>query len=423
MSALEKAKIKHWNELVTQANHILTLWRKFCEGPHPRDGYSGYVVGEEYLIEMDELLGEGLLSHLSAEFPEDFQGVKKFTDLLSLDIPNGAISKLRLIAQRRTFDGTFCQVCKAWQESFPASKQIFTSPIIAAYLESHKNNGSSKNTLSLYGSLLTRFAETFRILPTEPEPIEQFLGQFPHDTTRYDYYKILRWFYKWAGSRYSIPNPTDKMRAPKVKKKVVPSLSRKELEKVIRQSYTKRDRAIILLLSGCGLRVSEAVNLKFRDVFDDVLIIKDAEGVKTGGRNVPLGPEIRKALLDLKDGHDASDAIFWGTHPTQPLKQAGFAGVVKKAFQDAGIEGKRPSPHTLRHTFARNWITQGGDVASLQRILGHENLETTQRYFALGIEELVNKNQKHNPLSDMLDQRLSTDDDRLSTLDHNISQW
>ncbi len=55
--------------------------------------------------------------------------------------------------------------------------------------------------------------------------------------------------------------------------------------------------------------------------------------------------------------------------------------------------------------------------------MGHENLETTQRYLALGVEELINKNQKHNPLSDMLDQRLSIEDDRLSPLDPNISQW
>lgn len=184
-----------------------------------------------------------------------------------------------------------------------------------------------------------------------------------------------------------------------------------------------RDRAIVLVLSGCGLRVSEAVNLTFGDVLDDVLIIKDAKGAKSGGRKVPLNQEIKQALLDLKDGHDVSEPIFWGTHPTQPLKQAGIAGVVKKAFQSAGIEGKRASPHTPRHTFARNWITQGGDIASLQRILGHENLATTQRYLALVVEDLVDKNQKHNPLSGMLDQRLSAADDRLSLLDPNISQW
>lgn len=166
--------------------------------------------------------------------------------------------------------------------------------------------------------------------------------------------------------------------------------------------------------------MSEAVNLTFKDIVEDVVIIKNG---KTGNRTVPLKPEIKKALLTLKDGHDASEPIFWGTHPTQPLKQAGFAGIVKKAFQNAGIEDKHSSPHMLRPTFVKNRITQDGDVASLRRILGHDNLETMQRYLALSIEELVGKNQKHNPLSDMLDRRLSTDDDGLSPLDPHIPQW
>lgn len=300
---------------------------------------------------------------------------------------------------------------------------MLTKPLIDAYLECLKNEGRSNNTIGLCSSLLRRLEREHEYLSTKPETLERFLSRFKHDTTRNDYYKVLRWFYKWLSGRYSFPNPTDEMRAPKVKKKVVPSLSRNELEKFIRQAYTMRDRAIVLVLSGCGLRVSEAVNLTFGDVLDDVLIIKDAKGAKSGGRKVPLNQEIKQALLDLKDGHDVSEPIFWGTHPTQPLKQAGIAGVVKKAFQSAGIEGKRASPHTPRHTFARNWITQGGDIASLQRILGHENLATTQRYLALVVEDLVDKNQKHNPLSGMLDQRLSAADDRLSLLDPNISQW
>ena len=342
MTPMDKAKIEHWDDLVNQANYVLRLWRNFYAGPHPTTGgFNGYVVDDACLSEIDTLLGEALVSHLRAEFPQHFQGVKRFADLLSLKLPGDAISKLRLVSQRRTFDGTFCQICDAWQQTPSAIKQMPTKSLIDAYLEFHNNNGASKNTVSLYGSLLNRFEKQFEYLPAEPETLERFLGQFQHDTTRYDYYKVLRWFYKWVSSRFSIPNPTDKMRAPKVKKKIIPSLSSKELEKVIKQPFTKRDYAILLLLSGCGLRVSEAVNLRFKDILDDLLIIKDA---KTGSRNVPLSPEIRKALLELKDGHDASEPIFWGTHPIQPLKQAGFAGVVKKAFQKAEIKGKRPSP-------------------------------------------------------------------------------
>jgi site-specific recombinase XerD len=123
----------------------------------------------------------------------------------------------------------------------------------------------------------------------------------------------------------------------------------------------------------------------------------------------------------LKNGHKQDAPVFWGVHPTKPLAYAGFTGIVQKAFKKAEIDGKRASPHTLRHTFGRNWITQGGDVASLKAILGHANIAMTQQYMTLSIEDLVSKNKQYNPLISMADDRLTVPDDRLTTPEPELS--
>jgi integrase/recombinase XerD len=217
--------------------------------------------------------------------------------------------------------------------------------------------------------------------------------------------------------RYDISNPTDKMRTPRVKKKIVPSLSKTEIQQLFNQPLGKRDYAILRTLVGTGIRVGECINIKWQDIGEDILKVSG----KTGGRNVPLNPEIRDALLALKNGHKPADPVFWGAHPNQPLRHAGFLNLVRRAFKNAGIEGKRASPHTLRHSFARNWITQGGDVASLKDILGHSSLAITQGYLALSSEDLISKNKKYNPLLSLVDDRLTPNADSITRADDRIN--
>ena len=267
----------------------------------------------------------------------------------------------------------------------------------------------------MYGSVLKRFVAEYEYLPTHPEQIESFIEQFSGDLTRYNYYKIIRYFYKWLSERHNIANATDKMKAPRVKKKIVPSLSLEELRKVLAQPLSQRDRAAIMVMAGCGLRVGEVIGLTFNHIGDDVLTVPHRS--KTGERIVPLAPRIRDALLVLKDGHGGDEPVFWGTHPTQPLGHAGFLQIVRKAFHGAGIEGKRASPHTLRHTFGRIWTAQGGNVATLKEIMGHAEISTTQRYITLSARDLLASNKRFNPFVTDSDERLTAHDYRITPND------
>jgi len=412
MTAIEQARSEHWRVITKQAESLRSLWWKYLDGPYI-GADTGYIVDDAYFESVDRLVVSSLLSHLKSEFSE-FESIADWKGLFGVNLSSTQLSKLDLISHRGTFQGT-CAICEHWQESQSAKPALMTLQLMQAYLEPHK---SSPSTYQMYFSILSRFAKAYEFLPIEPEPIEDFLSQFKGDTTRLSYYKALRWFYKWCERRYEVTNPIDKVRAPRARKKVVPSLSREEVGRLLNQKFSKRDRTILQLLVGCGLRVGEASRLTFEDISKDTLKVPVTG--KTGERVVPLRHDIRDALLALRDGHKLDAPIFWGTHPTQPLKTAGFEQVVKKAFEGAGIQGKRSSPHTLRHTFARSWITNGGDVISLQKILGHASLEETQKYVSLVTDDLVSKNQKFNPLLSVT-QDISPADDSISPTDDSIS--
>jgi len=409
MTAIEEAKSEHWKELSDTAAQILGFWREDAEHPH-YIGDNACIITDDQFELIDGVIAQSLLAHLKAEFGE-FADIAKWQQLLFLGHAK-ALGKLVIVAKRRTFKGE-CDICRDYQTGAPVS--LSTTEAVTAFLESHKAKGSSPHTIKHYQSCLSKFVASYKDLPSEPEPIENFLEQWEGSTKR-DYFKLIRNLYRFLNKRHGTINPTNKMDLPKVKGKVVSSLSSGELRRLCKVAKSsKRDNAILLLLSGTGIRVGEASNLKFGDIEEDTLKVDG----KTGGCVVPLFPQVRDALLVLKDGHGASDFVFWGEHPHQPLGVAGFQRVVKKSFTEAGITGKRASPHTLRHSFARNWITQGGDAVSLKAILGHASLEMTQRYVNLAVENLQSKNSRHNPLLCL--GSLSQPDGSISSADRSIS--
>ena len=420
MTAIEEAKSRHWKELSDTAAQILGFWGEDAEHPH-YVGSKDCIVDDGQLESIDGIIALNLLVHLKAEFGE-FADIARWQDLL-FPGHDKAVEKLVIAAKRRTFEGK-CDICKSYFTEAPApAPALSTTEAVSAFLESHKAKGSSPHTIEHYCSCLNKLSAKFKELPTEPEPIEDFLSQW-QGSTRRDYFKLIRNLYRFLNKRHGIANPTDKMDLPKVKGKIVASLSSDELRRLCEVAKSsKRDNAILLLLSGSGIRVGEASNLKFGDIGEDTLKVDG----KTGGRVVPLFPQVRDALLALKNGHGASDSVFWGEHPHQPLGIAGFQRVVKKSFTEAGITGKRASPHTLRHSFGRNWITQGGDTVSLKAILGHASLEMTQKYANLAIEDLQGKNSRHNPLLclsslSQSDGSITSPDRSISPLDNGLSR-
>jgi len=240
-----------------------------------------------------------------------------------------------------------------------------------------------------YGVLLRRFNYACPELPTEPGAIERFLGDLQgSDETRHGYYRALRAFYGWASKRLKVKNAMKKLSPPRRQKKRPRTLTLAELGWLLAAPLGERDRALVNLFIDTGIREGEAVGLGRDDIEDETIVV---EG-KTGQREVPISEETRRQLLEIAvDGY-----IFAGSRG--PLTASGAYQAVVRAMTLAGISGKKLGPHTLRHTFGRQYVVAGGDLVSLQRILGHASISTTRIYADLDLRDVVNQHRRFTPL-------------------------
>ena len=183
-------------------------------------------------------------------------------------------------------------------------------------------------------------------------------------------------------------NPCDKVDAPKLGKYLPEVLSVDEVSSIMETVDTStwmglRDRALLEILYGCGLRVSEAVGLKVSCLFfEDGFVRIIGKGNKE--RLVPMGEmagEALQAYLEARPSSsqlEDSDVVFINRHGKGLSRVSAFK-TVKKAALMAGIT-KEISPHTFRHSFATHLIENGADLRIVQEMLGHESVTTTEIY-------------------------------------------
>lgn len=161
-------------------------------------------------------------------------------------------------------------------------------------------------------------------------------------------------------------------------KKLPIVLSREEINKIIEVLPNKKHKLLISLAYGAGLRVSEVINLKVKDINPEELTIhlKDAKGKKD---RITIFPEkIKFDIINIMDGKDKNNFIFEserGGKLTERTAQKVFENALKKS----GIQ-KDATFHSLRHSFATHLLENGVDIRYVQELLGHQNIRTTQLY-------------------------------------------
>lgn len=162
-----------------------------------------------------------------------------------------------------------------------------------------------------------------------------------------------------------------------------------------------RDRAILEVLYGCGLRVSELCDLKIRDLdLDEGLVCVFGKGAKE--RLVPIGADarfaVRRYLRESRPGLDrgASEGRVFLNQRGRPLSRMGVWKIVRRYVERAGIV-KRVTPHTLRHSFATHLLEGGADLASVQEMLGHADISTTEIYTHVDRSHLRQVHRAHHP--------------------------
>ena len=200
-------------------------------------------------------------------------------------------------------------------------------------------------------------------------------------------------------------SPADNLSAPKLWLNLPKFLKLAEVEKLLKQPDEKdyrgnRDKAMLELLYASGLRVSELIKLRIRDInFKDGFLICRGKGNKE--RVIPLGKSASSAVESyIRSSRPRflkkeTDFLFL-TSRGKPITRQGFWKILKKYADRAGLD-KDISPHVLRHTFATHLLERGADLRSVQMMLGHSQITTTQIYTHVSRSQLRRVYDKFHP--------------------------
>ncbi|MEW5976583.1 MAG: tyrosine recombinase XerC [Acidobacteriota bacterium] len=293
----------------------------------------------------------------------------------------------------------------------------------AAYLRYERN--VSPHTLRNYLSDLEQFRDylnppeadgerkEFRIEEIDHHLIREFLGHLYglkiEKSSMARKLSSIRSFCKFLFREHLLKNnPALLVKTPKVPKKIPRHLTVENTVKLIESPdldapLGKRDRAILELLYACGVRVSELSGLNLEDVnFRDNLLLVRGKGRKE--RWVPFGHHCYQALRcyleqrvsDAGATAEGSKAPLFLNHLGTRLSTRSVARLIDKYVLVSGL-GQKVTPHAMRHSFATHMLNSGADLRSIQELLGHKNLATTQRYTHLSIGHLMEQYDKAHP--------------------------
>lgn len=293
-----------------------------------------------------------------------------------------------------------------------------------AYLELER--GLSRNTLHAYRSDLAQLGEFLALRGVSPSrarhgDLAAFLSELAGGSderppvaaaTLQRKAACLRSFYRHLRREGLIEHdPTADLRSPPKTKRLPKVLSREQVAKLLEQPNgvdpsALRDRALLELMYACGLRVSETTGLELGDVDPEEGMLR-ARGKGAKERIVPVGRRAVTALnIYLERGRPRIVGLRVETHlflnhRGGALTRQGLYKIIQSHARRAGL-AERMTPHTLRHTFATHLLAGGCDLRSLQEMLGHADLATTQIYTHLSAERLKGAYFDAHPRAHML---------------------
>jgi integrase/recombinase XerD len=263
-----------------------------------------------------------------------------------------------------------------------------TAAAVEAFIASRRARGCSASYERWLRYTLGKLAAAYEELPTAPEQVEAVLAGLEgvSGRTRFDVWSATRWFYRWAAARLNVPDAARVVQPPLRRRKLLRTLTEQEVDRLLGSRLSRRDRALVQLLLDTGMRIGEAASLTWATVGPSVVRVCG----KTGERDVPICPGTAQALLGLGDGR-----VLW-VGKRGPIDVRGLQQAVKRALARAGLGG---GPHLLRHTFGRLYIMAGGDVFSLQRIMGHQSISSTRIYVDMDLGDTRVQHAQFSPIA------------------------
>jgi integrase/recombinase XerC len=212
----------------------------------------------------------------------------------------------------------------------------------------------------------------------------------------------VRGFIRWLSSREILDyGVAAGLKGPKLPSSLPRALSFEETEKLLTEGpengkHYQRDRLILELLYGSGLRVSELIDLNWENIETDQRMIR-VFGKGSKERLVPFGPGVKKLLEDWKllSKEGTKGPLFLSEKGAERLTVRTVHRLVQRAALRVGIYGV--SPHTLRHCFATHLLERGAPLRVVQELLGHESIAATQRYLSITAEQMKRSYMEYHP--------------------------
>ena len=280
--------------------------------------------------------------------------------------------------------------------------------------------GLAENTIDNYSRDLKKLTRYLEQLDNPPDPItiskddvQEFIYTIAKEVQARSQARIisgLKGFFNYlVFEDYRKDNPLDLVESPRLGRKLPDTLAEEDIDTLIdaidlATPQGERNRAILETLYSCGLRVTELIRLKLSDLyFEEGFINVIGKGDKQ--RFVPISEHTQKYIdiyrheirthIAIKPGH--VDILFLNRRGRQ-LTRAMIFTIIKDLAIKAGIK-KNISPHTFRHSFATHLLQNGADLRSIQQMLGHESITTTEIYMHVDRNDLAREMEKFHPRS------------------------
>ncbi|MBA7506414.1 Tyrosine recombinase XerC [subsurface metagenome] len=237
------------------------------------------------------------------------------------------------------------------------------------FLQSRKAMEVSPGTEQFYRIKLGRFLAEVNADTAQRQDIELFLLQFSNPGNRHAYYRAIKTFYNWREQDFGLPSPMSHMKAPKLGKLILPSLTGEQVSTLLDKVDNIRGKAIIALFTESGLRLSELTNIEPQDIdWDNHTVRVMGKGRKEA--YAPFGESTERYLKAWLAQYQPNDNI-WG------LNEWGIISMLRRLEAATGITC---NPHVFRRTFASLLRKAGVDTMTIKDLGRWESLEMVQRY-------------------------------------------
>jgi len=312
---------------------------------------------------------------------------------------------------------------------------LLLSQAIKLFLIARQADSYSPSTVAQYKWALDKFVALGdkKLKDVTTDDIRLFLSYLQTDykskrsnteklgsTSLFHAWKAVRAFYKWICPEFGLPNPSAKLPQPRYMSAVIVPFKQEEVKALIKacdrtapskksearktfamkRPTSTRDHAIVLVLLDTGLRVSELCRLMMSDcdLQSGSLVVRPfGAGMKSRSRVVPLGGAARKALALYVIGREGTrDEPLFQLEKGGEMNKGNVLHLLYALGERAGIHNVHP--HRFRHTFAIQYLRNGGDLFTLQRLLGHTSLEMTRRYLDLAQIDDEKAHKKASPV-------------------------